>query len=75
MTISLHMRYRGPVPLQAPLLVTAHVTGTDERKTFVTGSIATERAANTPLVEADGVFLAPTPEVARALFPAFDNAE
>lgn len=74
MTISLRMRYQGPVPLETPLQVRAHVTGTDDRKIFVEGAIATEDAPSTVLVEADGVFVAPDPEVARALFPVLDNA-
>nr|WSZ98174.1 PaaI family thioesterase [Streptomyces sp. NBC_00857] len=73
MTISLQMRYQGPVPLETSLLVSARVTGTDGRKTFVTGSITTEEAPATSLVEADGVFLAPDPEAARLLFPALDG--
>ncbi|MFI9543741.1 hypothetical protein ACIHAR_07275 [Streptomyces sp. NPDC052016] len=75
MTISLRMRYHGPVPLEAPLRVMARVTGTDGRKVFVEGSIATEEAPSTILVRADGIFVAPGPEAARALFPALDNAK
>ncbi|MFF9013446.1 PaaI family thioesterase [Streptomyces sp. NPDC014870] len=70
MTISLQMRYRGPVPLETPLRATAHITGTDDRKIFLRGAIATEQHPDSVLVEADGVFLAPDPEVARTLFPA-----
>lgn len=73
MTISLRMRYQGPVPLETPLLAIAHVTGTDGRKVFVKGSIATEMAASTILVEADGVFVAPDTETSHALFPALKN--
>jgi acyl-coenzyme A thioesterase PaaI-like protein len=61
MTISLQMRYHGPVPLEAPLRVNAQVTGTDGRKVFVEGSIATEEAPSTVLVQADGIFVAPDP--------------
>ncbi|MFF8392045.1 PaaI family thioesterase [Streptomyces sp. NPDC016172] len=75
MTISLQMRYHGPVPLEAPLRVNAQVTGTDGRKVFVEGSIATEEAPSTILVQADGVFVTPAPEAARALFPALNNAK
>ncbi|MFE0455221.1 hypothetical protein ACFW2D_28950 [Streptomyces sp. NPDC058914] len=53
----------------------AQVTGTDGRKVFVEGSIATEEAPSTALVQADGIFVAPAPEAARALFPALDNAK
>ncbi|WP_333736995.1 PaaI family thioesterase [Streptomyces sp. IBSBF 2806] len=70
MTISLTMRYRNPVPLETPLRVFARVTGTEARKIFVTGSITTEEERSAVLVEADGIFVAPDPEVARTLFPA-----
>ncbi|MFD3580935.1 PaaI family thioesterase [Streptomyces sp. NPDC058683] len=75
MTISLQMRYQGPVPLETSLQVTAHITGTDDRKLFVKGTITTEDAPSTVLVEADGIFLAPAPEAARTLFPALDHAK
>ncbi|MEU1861834.1 PaaI family thioesterase [Streptomyces gardneri] len=75
MTISLQMRYRGPVPLETPLHVNAHITGTDDRKIFVKGTIATEQARSSILVEADGIFVAPDPEAARTLFPALDHAK
>ncbi|MGR6974923.1 PaaI family thioesterase [Streptomyces cynarae] len=73
MTVSLRMRYEGPVPLETPLRVSAHVTGTDDRKLFVKGSITTEEDPSIPLVEADGIFVAPDPELARALFPSLDR--
>ncbi|MFI6493454.1 hypothetical protein [Streptomyces sp. NPDC050564] len=55
--------------------MSAHVTGTDDRKICVKGSITTEEALSTILVEADGIFVAPDPEVVRALFPAQDNTK
>ncbi|MEV5614079.1 PaaI family thioesterase [Streptomyces sp. NPDC052225] len=73
MTISLRMRYQGPVPLETPLLASAHVTGTDGRKIYVTGSITTEETPSTALVAADGIFVTPTPELARALFPSLNH--
>ncbi|MEV5104089.1 PaaI family thioesterase [Streptomyces massasporeus] len=69
MTVSLRMRYHRPVPLEAPLRVLAHVTGTEGRKVYVAGSITTEEDLATVLVAAEGVFVAPDPEHARALFP------
>ncbi|MCY0927936.1 hypothetical protein OTB20_17315 [Streptomyces sp. H27-H1] len=42
MTVSLQMRYHRPVPLEFPLQVLAHVTGTEGRKVYVSGSITTE---------------------------------
>ncbi|WP_432198992.1 PaaI family thioesterase [Streptomyces sp. bgisy027] len=73
MTISLGTRYQGPVPLETPLLASARVTGTDGRKTFVTGSITTETDPSTVLVEADGIFVAPGLDMARARFPALGS--
>ncbi|GAB2756365.1 PaaI family thioesterase [Streptomyces bullii] len=69
LTISLQMRYHRPVPLETPLRILARVTGTDHRKSFVTGSITTEADPATDLVTAEGVFVAPDPRRVRALFP------
>ncbi|MFG2294689.1 PaaI family thioesterase [Streptomyces sp. NPDC048603] len=75
MTISLRTYYHGPVPLQTPLQVTARITGTDDRKIFVKGTITTQDAPSAILVEADGVFVAPGPRTARSLFPALGHAK
>ncbi len=69
LTVSLQMRYHRPVPLETPLRVLARVTGTDDRKIFVGGSITTRTDPDAPLVTADGVFVTPDPDRARALFP------
>ncbi|MFI2205445.1 PaaI family thioesterase [Streptomyces sp. NPDC020192] len=69
LTVSLQLRYHRPVPLETPLCVLARVTGTDDRKIYVTGSITPEADPATQLVTADGVFIAPDPERAEALFP------
>ena len=69
LTVSLQMRYHRPVPLETPLRILARVTGTDNRKVFVTGSITRQADPATTLVTADGVFVAPDPHRARALFP------
>ncbi|MFE9450163.1 PaaI family thioesterase [Streptomyces sp. NPDC006739] len=42
LTVSLQLRYHGPVPLETPLRIVVRVSGTDDRKTHVTGSITTE---------------------------------
>jgi hypothetical protein len=63
------MRYHRPVPLETPLRTLALVTGTDDRKIFVSGSIATQTDPDAKLVTADGVFIAPDPHRARTLFP------
>ncbi|MFD4603806.1 PaaI family thioesterase [Streptomyces sp. NPDC058464] len=69
MTVSLELRYRRPVPLETPLRIVARVSGTDNRKISVTGSITTEADPVTDLVNADAVFVVPDPHRARALFP------
>ena len=69
MTVFLQMRYRRPVPLETPLRTHARVTGTQDRKIFVVGSISTEDDPSVALVAADGVFVTPDPDRARALFP------
>ncbi|MFF3377467.1 PaaI family thioesterase [Streptomyces sp. NPDC002680] len=69
MTVSLQTRYRRPVPLQTPLRVYARVTGVEDRRISVSGTITTEEDLSTVLVAADGVFVSPDPDRARALFP------
>ncbi|MFJ5998833.1 hotdog domain-containing protein [Streptomyces sp. NPDC092370] len=69
MTVSLQMRYHRPVPLESPLRLPAHVTGTEDRKVYVAGSITTEVHPATVLVAAEGVFVSPDPEHVQALFP------
>ncbi|WP_425248010.1 PaaI family thioesterase [Streptomyces sp. NEAU-NA10] len=70
MTVSLQLRYHRPVPLETPLRVFAQVTGVEDRKTSVGGVITTEDDHSTVLVAADGVFVSPDPDRARALFPS-----
>jgi acyl-coenzyme A thioesterase PaaI-like protein len=70
MTVSLQMRYHRPVPLETPLRVFAEVTGVQDRKIAVGGVITTDQDHAKALVTADGVFVAPDPDRARALFPS-----
>ncbi|MES4909101.1 MULTISPECIES: PaaI family thioesterase [unclassified Streptomyces] len=74
MTVSLQAHYHRPVPLETPLRIFAHVTGAEGRKVSVAGSISTEENPSVPLVTADGVFVAPDPDRARALFPGAARA-
>jgi hypothetical protein len=69
LTVSLQMRYHRPVPLETPLRILARVTGTDDRKILVSGSITTQTDPDANLVTADGVFIAPDPHRTRTLFP------
>ncbi|MGW1787188.1 PaaI family thioesterase [Streptomyces sp. NPDC002143] len=73
MTISLQMRYHRPVPLQTPLRVYAKVTEVEDRKISVCGTITTAEDLSTVLVAADGVFVSPDPDRARALFPSLQG--
>ncbi|MEU9342694.1 PaaI family thioesterase [Streptomyces sp. NPDC048278] len=73
MTVSLRMTYHRPVPLETPLRIFARVTGTDDRKVFVDGTIVTEADPAKPLVTGDGVFVMPDPERVRALFPGMSQ--
>ncbi|MFD5316556.1 PaaI family thioesterase [Streptomyces sp. NPDC127098] len=69
MTISLRLRYQGPVPVGTPLRIAARIARTEGRKLHVDGSIATEATPDTALVTAEAVFVAPDPARLRALFP------
>ncbi|MET9388757.1 PaaI family thioesterase [Streptomyces sp. NPDC002928] len=73
MTVSLQMRYHRPVPVEIPLRVYARVTGTEDRKIFVDGSISIEDDPSVSVVTAEGVFVAPDPDRARALFPSVSS--
>ncbi len=74
MTVSLEMRYHRPVPPESPLCVFTHVTDTEGRKVYVTGSIVTEEDLSMVLVAAEAVFVSPDPERAGALFPSLRSA-
>lgn len=73
LTVSLQMRYHQPIPLETPLRILGRVTRTDNRKIFVTGRITTQADPSTHLVTADGVFITPDPDRARALFPGLQE--
>ncbi|RRR98412.1 PaaI family thioesterase [Glycomyces terrestris] len=69
MTIALDMRYQRPVPIEAPLLLRARVTGVEGRKITVSGSVVPEDEPETILVAGEGRFVAPDLDRARSLFP------
>jgi acyl-coenzyme A thioesterase PaaI-like protein len=73
MTVDLRLRYRRPVPLHTPLRLTARVSETSGRRTTVLGGIAADDAPDTPLVEATGIFVSPSAEVADQYFGAVRN--
>jgi acyl-coenzyme A thioesterase PaaI-like protein len=74
MTAHLALDYRGPVPLETPLVLRARVTEHTGRKSLITGTIALVEAPDRVLVEARGVFVAPRPEKAQAYFGAITDA-
>jgi hypothetical protein len=67
MAISLRMRYHRPVPLETPLRASARVPGTD-------GLHCPEETPSTLLVETDGIFVVPDPDLTRALFPSLNQS-
>ncbi len=71
LTVSLSTRYRGPIPLLAPLLVVGRVVEVADRKITAAGTIALESEPDRPLVEGVGVFVVPRPDQAARLFGAF----
>jgi acyl-coenzyme A thioesterase PaaI-like protein len=74
MTAHLALDYRGPVPLETPLVLRARVTEHTGRKSLITGTIALAEAPDRVLVETRGVFVAPRPEKVQAYFGAITDA-
>ncbi len=75
MTAHLELDYRGPLPLQTPLVLRARVESSEGRKAFISGTIATAAAPKKVLVEARGLFVMPRPEKQAAYFGAITDAE
>ena len=63
MTAFLNISYRHALPIDVELVVSARVTGTGRRKTFVSGTIALVADPRTPFVTAEALFIAPRDEV------------
>jgi acyl-coenzyme A thioesterase PaaI-like protein len=74
MTAHLELDYRGPVPLETPIVLRARVVENRGRTSVITGEIALASAPGEPLVEARGVFVTPRPEKAAAYFGAITDA-
>jgi acyl-coenzyme A thioesterase PaaI-like protein len=74
MTASLELDYRGPVPLETPVVMRARVAENAGRRSVVTGEIALAAAPDDVLVHARGVFVTPRPEKAAAYFGAITDA-
>ncbi|MGY2083696.1 PaaI family thioesterase [Blastococcus sp. SYSU DS0539] len=74
MTAHLELDYRGPLPLETPLVFRARVESTAGRKAVIAGTIALAAEPDRPLVEARGIFVMPRPEKAQAYFGAITDA-
>jgi acyl-coenzyme A thioesterase PaaI-like protein len=74
MTAHLELDYRGPVPLERPLVLRARVTEDVGRKSVITGEISLAAAPSQPLVQARGIFVTPRPEKAAAYFGEITDA-
>ena len=68
MTVKLEVRYRAPVPLQAPLRLTAHISEVRGRRVSAQGLIATAAEPDKALVEASGTFIELRTDQAARLF-------
>jgi acyl-coenzyme A thioesterase PaaI-like protein len=73
MTVHLELDYRGPIPLQTPLVLRARLAEDAGRKTLVEGGVALASAPDQLLVEARGVFVVPRPDRLEAYFGAITD--
>ncbi len=74
MTAHLGLDYRGPVPLQTPLVFRAWITEEAGRKTVLAGSIATAAEPDRVLVQVAGVFVTPREDAMGDYFGAITDA-
>jgi acyl-coenzyme A thioesterase PaaI-like protein len=74
MTVRLELDYRGPLPLETPLVLRAHVVEYAGRKSVVTGTIALATAPEQVLVEARGIFVVPRADRLEAYFGTIRDA-
>lgn len=68
MTVKLEVRYRAPVPLQAPLRLSATVAEVHGRRVTVQGVITTAAEPDRILVEATGLFVSLRTDQAASMF-------
>lgn len=74
MTGGLELRYRRPVPLHAPLVITGEVLGVQGRRVTVRGTICTEAEPDVVLTEADGLFIQLREDQVAAMFGSRSGA-
>jgi acyl-coenzyme A thioesterase PaaI-like protein len=67
-TVELRTRYRRPVPLETPLVVTGRAARDDGMVIRATGVLTTADDPDTPLVEADARFVTLRPDQAARIF-------
>jgi len=75
MTAHLGLDYRGAVPLQTPLVLTARVTEAAGRKTVVSGTIALAAEPDRDLVRGEAVFVSPREELLAQYFGDLTTAD
>jgi hypothetical protein len=69
LTVTLSVRYRRPVPLQTPLLVTGELVDANRpRRILSKATIATADHPDTILVECEGAFVVPRQDQVESLF-------
>ena len=68
LTATLTVRYRRPVRLGVPLLLTAKMADADGRRTTARARLVAEDDPGTTLAEADGLFVALRPDVTADVF-------
>lgn len=74
MTAGLELRYRRPVPLHTPLVITGELVGIEGRRVRVRGTICTEAEPDVVLTEADGLFVQLREEQMVAMFGSTTGA-
>lgn len=74
MTAHLELDYRGPVPLETPIVLRARVVENSGRKSVISGTLALADAPDRILVEARGVFVLPRPELIEAYFGSITDS-
>ncbi|SCX46083.1 Thioesterase superfamily protein [Klenkia marina] len=75
MTAHLGLEYRGAVPLQTPVVLTAQVTEASGRKTVVAGTIALAAEPDRHLVRGEAVFVSPRAELLERYFGELTTAD
>jgi uncharacterized protein (TIGR00369 family) len=73
LTATLTVRYRRPVPLGVPLLLTAEAGEHSGRRTTATARLVAEDDPGTVLAEAEGLFVALRPDRAAEVFRSMDR--